>query len=264
MYTDPRNVRRAEAHCGDFINKSKPASQYGFLKNTLGDAENAQGWRPGPLPEWNEPGAKKPNGCFSAICRVPSVGVMTKAEFESVLAKDGPPAMPDYLFRGDGGFAPGEYKIILCRDDVREGLLQERAQNVPLSALLGRRAFISRKTLHAMLKRLLGETERNERFELALLPKSAFQKLELELVCWQDSAAVGWLQDGSESVFANDPITSGSFHVAIGHAWDRLHKGWKRKTLVTRALRKWLAGRDLEKQEPDSVIVKNWDVLPRE
>jgi hypothetical protein len=264
MYTDPRNIRRAEAHCADFINRSEPASQYGFLKNPLGSAENARGWLPGRLPEWNEPGAEKPSGCFSAICRVPSVGVMTKAEFESTLVNDEPPAIPDYLFRDGEGFAPGEYKIILCRDDVREGLLHERTQNEPLSALLHRRAFISRKTLQAMLRRLLGEAERNDKFELALLPKSAFQKLELELVCWRNSAAVGWLQDGSESVFANAPITSGCFHVAIGHAWGRLHKGWKRKTLVTRALRKWLAGKELDKQEPDSVIVKNWDVLPRE
>jgi hypothetical protein len=194
---------------------------------------------------------------------------MTKAEFKAVLVNDGPPAVPDYMFpdvilNEDGGFAPGEYKIILCRDDVREGLLQERAQNEPLSALLRRRAFISRKTLRAMLGRLLDEAGRNDKFELALLPKSAFAKLELELVCWRDSAAVGWLQDGSESVFANDPITSGCFHVAIGHAWERLHKGWKRKTLVTRTLRKWLAGKELNVREQDSAIVRNWDVMPRE
>jgi hypothetical protein len=265
MYTDPRNIRKAEAHCDAFIQRSKPASQYGFLQNPQGDGENAQGWQAGPLPTWDVPDAKEPNGCFSAICRVPSIGVMTKAEFESVLvAKDGSLAMPDYLFRDEGGFAQGEYKIILCREDVREGLLKERARCEPLSALLHRRAFLSRRTLAAMLRRLLEAMEQYEGFEVALLPRSAFAKLELELVCWQNSASVGWLQDGSESVFANDPITSGSFHVAIGHAWGRLRKGWKRKALVMRTLRKWLAGKELDVQEQDSAIVRNWDVLPRE
>ena len=75
---------------------------------------------------------------------------------------------------------------------------------------------------------------------------------------------MGWLQDGSESMFANDPITSGSFHVAIGYTWDRLHMGWKRRKNVMAALRKWLAGKELDKREPDSAIVRNWDVLPRE
>jgi hypothetical protein len=153
---------------------------------------------------------------------------------------------------------------ILCREDVREGLLKERVKNEPLSALLHRRAFLSRGTLAAMLERLLKAMSQYEEFEVALLPQSAFAKLELELVCWQNSASVGWLQDGSESVFASDPITSGSFHVAIGHAWDRLRKGWKRKTLVMRTLRKWLAGKELDVRERDSAIVQNWDVLPKE
>ena len=259
MYSDPRSMRKAEAHCDAFMQRSKPASQYGFLQRPTGDAENEQNWKPGPLPRWEEPGATEPDGCFSAICRVPSFGVMTKSEFETVLVKDEPPVIPAYLFRAEEGFAQGIYKIILCRDDIREGLLKERSANEPLSMLLGRRAFLSRATLAAMLSRLVCAMEQNELFEVALLPRSAFAKLELEIVCWERSASVGWLQDGSESVFANDPITSGSFHVAVGHAWGRLHKGWKRKSLVIRTLRKWLSGRDLDIQEPDSAIVRNWE-----
>ena len=264
MYTDPRNIRRMEDHCDIFIQRSVPASQYGFLKNPKGDTENAQFWWPGGLPKWNEPDAADPDGSFSAIFSVPSIGVMTKPEFEATLGKDASPAIPDYLFRAEEGFAQGEHKIILCRDDIREGLKKERVLNVPLSALLHRRTFLNQGTLKAMLTRLLKEMEKNEQFKVALLPRSAFAKLELELVCWQNSASVGWLQDGTESVFANDPITSGSFHVAIGHAWDRLHMGWKRRKLVMRTLRKWLAGKELDVQEPDSAIVRNWDVLPRE
>jgi hypothetical protein len=188
---------------------------------------------------------------------------MTKTEFEAVLAKDEPPQIPDYLFR-EGDFSQGSHRIILCRDDIREGLRKERVLNEPLSALFGRRAFISQRILRAMLARLLDAMAKNEDFEVALLPRSAFAKLELELVCWRNSASVSWLQDGSESVFANDPISSGSFHVAIDHAWDRLHKGWKRKALVMRTLRKWMAGKELAVHEPDSAVVANWDVLPKE
>lgn len=74
------------------------------------------------------------------------------------------------------------------------------------------------------------------------MPESAFRKLDLEIVCWHDSASVGWLQDGSESVYACDPITSGSFHGAVDHAWEKLHKGWKRRRNVMATLRKWLSG----------------------
>jgi hypothetical protein len=238
MNTDPRNIRRAEAHCDAFIQRSVPASQYGFLKNPKGDSHNAQGCRPGPLPTWNTPDAMEVDGSFSAIFRVPSIGVMTKEEFAAALGKDAPPTMPDYLFREDASFAPGAHKIILCRDDVREGLRKERSLNTPLSALLHRKAYMRRETLADQLRRLLKAMEQNERFEVALLPASAFSKLELEIV--------------------------GSFHVAIGHAWDRLHMGWKRRKNVMAILRKWLAGKELDKRDVDSAIVRNWDVLPRE
>jgi len=271
MYTDPRNIRRAEAHCDAFIQRSIPASQYGFLKNPTGDADNAQSWQPGPLPVWRpetarneQEAAARPDGSFSAICRVPSIGVMTRAEFGVVLGKDTPTPMPDYLFREDESFAAVPHKIILCRDDVRVGLLKERRLNEPLSALLRRKAYMRREQLADQLWRILGAMEQNDQFEVALLPRSAFAKLELEIVCWTNSAAVGWLQDGSESVFANDPITSSSFHVAVGHAWNRLHKGWKRQSLVKRTLRKWLAGKELDVREADSAIVRNWDLLPKE
>jgi hypothetical protein len=263
MFTDPRNIRKAEAHCDEYINKSAPASQYGFLENPQGDQENAQGWKPGPLPEWNEPDAPEPDGSFSAICRVPCIGVMTKSEFKQAAGSDTPPPLPDYLFR-EKAFAAGAHRIILCREDVQEGLLKERRQNEPLSAILHRRAFVTPRTLAAMLTRMLEMAAQNERFEIALVPRSAFAKLELELVCWRYSASVGWLQDGSESIFANDPITSGCFYAAIEHTWGKLHKGWKRQSLVQRTLRKWLVGKGLDVVEPDSAIVRNWDVLPRE
>ena len=268
MYTDPRNIRRAKEHCEAYIQKSIPASQYGFLNEPLGqnpsvggDADNARGWKPGPLPRWNVPGAIEPDGGFSAICRVPSIGIMTRAEFGAVLGKDDPPPIPEFLFSEDGYFANSAHYIILCRDDIKAGLRKERARNEPLSALLHRRAFLTRGLLAASLKRLVEAMEQNENFEVALLPQSAFAKLELEMVCWRNSASVGWLQDGSESVYANDPITSGSFHAAITHTWNKLHKGWKRKSSVLRNLRKWLAGKELDQQEPDSVFVQNWDAL---
>ena len=264
MSTDPRHIRRATAHCDAFLDRSTSASQYEFLKQPTGSLEDVQKWKPGPLPKWNEPDAMAPQGSFSAICRVPSIGIMTKAEFAAALGQDQPPVMPDYLFRTQSAFEPGKHQIVLCRDDVQEGLVRQRTQNEPLSALLHRRAFISRDTLAAMLERLLEAMKSNDQFEVALLPRSAFAKLELELVCWQDSASVGWLQDGRQSVFANDPITSGSFHAAIGHIWGRLHKGWKRQPLVRRTLRKWLAGQELDPPAPDSVTVQNWHVLPKE
>jgi len=167
--------------------------------------------------------------------------------------------MPEYLLHS-GTFAQNAHQIILCREDVREGLLKTRRQNEPLSALLHRRAFIPRQMLAAQLERLLAAMGQNEQFEVALVPRSAFAKLSVELICWSGGASLGWLQDGSGSVFSNDCEASASFYAAVGHVWAALLKGWKRKVTVAHTLRCWLAGRDLDVRETDSAMVRNWEV----
>lgn len=262
MYTDPRSVLRDERHCEAYIEKSALASQYGFFRQPQGDGENRQAWVPGPLPCWDEPGAALPDGSFSAICRLPSLGVMTWREFEQLSGKGPVPQIPDYLF-STARFASAPHRIILCREDVREGLLKARRRSEPLSELLHRRVFVPRAMLIAQLERILDAMKKNKAFEVALMPRSAFQKLEIEFVYWHSSAAVGWLQNGRESVFTCDATTAGNFRSAAEYAWDRLHKGWKRRRNVMLTLHKWLSGAELDTPEKDSAAVQNWEVMPR-
>ncbi|MDL2258429.1 hypothetical protein LJC42_04675 [Eubacteriales bacterium OttesenSCG-928-K08] len=263
MHTDPRYTRVVEQMCDEYFAKSKPASQYQFLENPNGDDDNEKLWSVGPLPAWDE-AKTAPNGNYNTICRVPGFGIMTQKEFAEVLAGDPPPDMPGYLFSKSNHFAPGPHKIILCREDVREGLQKERYMHKPLSALLHRRAFVTRDMLAKQLSRLVDEMNSREDFQVALMPKTAFQKLQTEMICFDGSVSAAWLQDMSESVFADDEATSGSFHGSVDYTWERLMAGWKRKRTVISQLKKWLNGQELDNQDEDSVIVKNWDVLPRE
>ena len=263
LYTDPRNVGRDEAHVSHYMEKSVEASQYGFLRSPAGNEQSRPLWRPGSLPKWDVPDAVSPEGNFFAICRVPSFGVMTQEEFASVEGENAPP-LPNYLFSSSETFAAGPHRLILCRDDVREGLQKARRKNEPLSELLGRTAYISSTMLAAQLQRLLAAMETNEDFEVALMPRSAFKKLELELIHWRNSAGLCWLQNMNESLFDCNPVIADSFTEAVEHTWGRLQKAWKRKPLIMRTLRKWLAGKELNAREEDSVIVKNWELLPKE
>lgn len=263
LYTDPRNIRKNEIHCQTYLDKSAPAGQYGFLCDPLGNQDNQQLWQPGPLPAWSEPNAPMPDGCFSVICRVPSFGIMTCNEYAEILQNHPSPPIPDFLFSTDGYFVNGQHRIILCREDVREGLLLTRRRNEPLSELLHRDVYISRSLLADQLERLLAAMKTNESFEVALMPRSAFKKLELELICWQNSVSIGWLQNGEESMLDNNPITAVSFTSAVDYVWSRLLKGWKRRRNVTETLNKWLAGQELEVSQEDSALVKNWELLSK-
>lgn len=263
LYSDPRNTRRDTAHCKEYMKKSSTASQYDFLRHPLGDEANEQIWRPGPLPIWNEPSAILPEGSFSAICRTPSFGVMTRDEFISISGKEAP-CIPDYLFNSDGSFASEQHQIILCREDIQEGLAKTRRRNEPLSELLHRTAYVPREMLAKQLERILAAMEENPDFEVALMPRSAFNKLELEIVYWHNSISLAWLQNGEESMLDNDSTIANSFSSALSYTWSKLHKGWKRKATVMRTLRKWLAGKELDIQEEDSAFVQHWGLLPKE
>lgn len=261
VYTDPKDIRRDEELCCEFLARSRNTSQYGFLQNTMGVEEDAPLWRDGPLPAW--PGGYRPDGSIATICRVPAFGIMTQEEFVRLLGNTPMPRMPSYLLQETEQFSRGAHHVILCREDVRDALAGSPTPHAALSMLLHQDVFVPREVTAAQIVRLLTAMEKREEFEVALVPRVAFEKLQMEIVCWKDSASVGWLQDMSESVFADDEATSGSFHGAVLYVWDKLLASWKRRENVTRQLRKWLAGQGLDMQDKDSALVKNWDVMPR-
>lgn len=268
MHTDPKQTAPAQQMCEEYITLSKPASQYNFLKSPRGDAENACFWEKGPLPRWRagqdmrvaEP--QQPDGSFYAVSKVPAFGLVTMAEFKEIVGKDRMPDIPEYLFAQSTSFAPGPHKIILCREDVREAIAKQRRAHEAFSLLLGRRAFVTRYMFRKQMERLLAAMSAREDIEVALVPRVAFTKLQLELVCWRNSVAVGHLQDLTNSVFADDEATSGAFYGAIDFIWDKLLASWKRKKGVQQQLRSWLRGRSLDEKLEDSSRVETWDIMP--
>lgn len=260
MYTDPRDTRKDEQLCYEYIEKAQKASQYAFLENPQGDSENIKLWHDGALPAWRD--GKEPQGNFNAICRVPGFGIMTKDEFHQIAAKSELPDIPDYLFRDSIDFSSGAHKIIFCREDLREGFSKERRMQEPVSSLLHKRSFVPQKMLNNQIRRILSAMDSNHDFQVAIVPKIAFERFSMELVCWENSVSVGWLQDMSESVFADDAATSGAFHGSLDYLWSKLLAGWRDQARVRTQLRKWLSGRDLNGSLKDSTTVKNWDCMP--
>ena len=261
LHTDPRAIRSVEALCKSCLEQSTPSLQFGFFEDPTGETKDGRLWEEGPLPAWANGPA--PDGSFFAVCRVPGIALTTKSEFAEIVGKDTPPTLPEYFTPDSVAFSSGPHKIILCREDVREALMQNRRMHETFSKILDRRAFIPRGILTAQISRLLAVMERQDNFEVALVPRVAFAKLQAELVCWNNSVSVGWLQDISESILANEESTSGSYHTWIDHVWDRLLAGWRRKSDVVRQLRKWLSGKELRGKEIDSAIVRGWDSLQK-
>lgn len=260
MHTDVKALRQVEGMLAVCLSKRLPAAQYDFFANPAGSEKAPRLWAYGPLP--GRAGMAPPSGCFHTISRVPAFGMITQKEFAALAGPGQAQQYPAFLFRDTEGYAEGPHRIILCREDVRDGLRKQRRMHEALSALMHRRVFVSSAMLRAQIKRLLDAMSRQD-FEVALVPRVAYEKIQMEAVSWKDSVSVGWLQGMEDSMFTDDPYTSACWYGAAEYTWERLLAGWKRKDKVKRQLRKWLEGKELEEAGEDSAIVKGWDLMPR-
>lgn len=262
MFTDPLDVRQDVRLCDEYKERSELWAQYGFLRHPQGDENCGKLWEnSGRLPRWE--GGANPEGSFYSIQRTPCLGVMTLDEVCGLTGKRDIP-YPAYLFSPDGGFSPGPHRLILCYEEVRKALAQSRTPCGLLGEMAGKPVSVPRE-LHAVaIRRVLAMMEARSDFEVALVPRVAFKKIKMELVCWQDSAMVAWLQDFRQSVYTHEERASSSLYGAIGYIWDRLLAGWKRQDRIRRQLRKWLAGKELDVRLEDSAIVRGWDIYPRD
>lgn len=249
LYTDPRGIRRHEALCAEYVRQSVPAGQFGFFRHPAWNGGRKQAWQAGgPAKAGTLPGP----GGFSFVCQLPGFGVATQKEWRALCGKEPPPPLPEWLFSADGVFENAPHRLALCREEVQAGLAQSRRLHGPFSEILGRKVYLPREMLAAQLGRMVDAMGKNPDFEVALVPRSAFQKLELELVHWpagaagQAGAALGWLQNGGESLLATDAPTCTSYANAAEQIWSKLQKGWKRPKTVKATLRKWLKGKGLE------------------
>ena len=256
--TDPYETKKDVAVCEAFIEKSKPSSQYAFLSCPQGDEENEKKWTSGPLPPIYEDIV--PDGSFNTFCKIPILGVLTIEEImeiSGINSIEDFPDIPDYLFSTEEDYLNAPHRIILCSEAIKECLMSKETELEVLSLIFGRKIYAKREKMIEIVKKLLFAMSQNDSFQVALMPRIAFSKMRLEMICFNDSVTVGWLQNGNESVLSVDN-NSASFYEAINYIWDKSLQGWKRKTTVAKTLRKWLSGKGLDEATQDSAIVQNW------
>lgn len=170
--------------------------------------------------------------------------------------------MPDYLFWPEGGYNV-PVQLSLERESLRHALSRERTVHDFYSEVCGRKVYVPREMLAAQLARVLEQLQVSEDFEVALMPKKAFDKIGMEMVSWRDSAVLCWLGDTMQSVYTPDETMRGSIHGFAEYTFGRMMASWKSKRQVVPLLRKWLR-EGLAEVEGDSAYIRNWDILPKE
>ncbi len=200
---------------------------------------------------------------FMAIQRTPCFGFLRQNEFKSIAGKD-KADVPQCLLQPDEGFPQVPIKLIMCREDLLEALCKERKLNVPISEVLGHRAYVPSNTLKRQLSRLLEAMQERNDCEVALVPKCAFERIGVETLTLKESASLSWMNEPVRSVYTEDESITNSMYGFGDYVWERLLAGWKRKSNVVRQLKKWLKGEELDALYRETSAMRNWDLVPRD
>lgn len=242
MHTDIVDVQRDMKECKNYRDSAKELLHYGFFTGN-----------------WS--GFKKGNGRFIGIMNVPGVAIATQDEYEALGGKR---KLPNELFADVGMSSMHAGRLILCREDVRESLAKERRKHEVFSELEGKRLFVRRETAAMQLRRLLRLMEEWEDFEVALVPRLAFNRISLHFAVWEEESLGMWLPDGTKSAYSDHPSISESIYKYGEYIWKRLMVGWRKKTIVARQFKKWIRREDLDMVYKDSKYTQNWGVGPKE
>lgn len=235
--TDPRIVRRDTDLCRAYLAQCAPSSQYGFLESPEGTSRFPERWS---SVESSELAAAD----FSAIIRIPLFGVMTANEFAQLGGTADNNSIPSFLVSQDDRLANNARYFILCADDLRAALTEDSTVSGPLSSLLCRETRIPKAMVRQLVRRLVEAMPENNSLRVALVPKRAFEGIEMELVTWNDTLSFGWLQDHSESMLDSQRTVVASFDNAVTYVWSTLPKRWKNQEAIYAKLSSWLNDED--------------------
>lgn len=249
--TDKHIIYRDTELCRSYLSQCSPPSQYGFFKDPEGTVESPCRWSP----QFDPRLLSVP---FSSVSRIPLFGVMTADEFRQLSGVEPGVSIPKFLFAQNEAFSGQFHRLILCADDVKAALMTGVELSLPLTQLLCRETGIPRGMVHGLVDRVLQAMEAQDELEVALMPKRAFERIEMELVTWRGTMAVGWLQDGNESMLDTEPAVVASFDSAVEHVWSKLSDRWKNQQQVRQTLEKWLGSGFRETQTIDDEPGDSW------
>lgn len=249
--TDRFSVQEVNRACETYRDRAYALFQYSFLT----------------MPSEMDEGMASERLTDSAlymIQRTPSFGIMTCEEFLGAGASAQALERLRFLFLTPEQL-PGDkpIRLILCKEDVADLLKKEHKPNAALICSVGNRASFIREEIIAQLERIHGWMEDYPNFEVALIPRIAFDRIGMEMHSFENGPTVAWLSDASQSTCTKDPLLSGALFGFAGEVWDHLLKGWKARNSVMQQLGRLLRGKGLNRERTDTRAIRSWDVLPR-
>ena len=128
---------------------------------------------------------------------------------------------------------------LFCENDIEEALLKNRHTCSELSSIFDRRIMMKTQDLInrlILMKKLL---EKHKNYEVSFLPDEIFQKITMQIACWGDRVAIGWIPGGT-STACKDYMNVHALTGFCNMAWERIPGIAKSRATAFRKINTWL------------------------
>ena len=230
IYFDKPTVEQIWQECAGYQSRSKQRFHYHLF-------EQPDGYLRGVTP--------LPDRAHYQFVRLPHFGIkgaewgqedfnITDEEREKLLLDFSPLCVPASYYE-----AQTPVRYLYCEDDIEDALLKSRHVCPELTAMLGRRVVMTTQTLVDRLVLLKKMLEQTKDFEVCFVRDEYFKKLTMQIACWGDVAAIGWIA-GGKSTACKDYTNTNALTGFCESIWAKIPNIMKSRRAALRKLETWL------------------------
>ncbi|RDB62066.1 hypothetical protein C1878_09705 [Gordonibacter sp. 28C] len=230
IYFDGPTVAEVWGECSDYRKRSKQRFRYhlfeqpdGYLRGVVPLPDRAH-YRFARLPHFGLAGMDRAQEDFG----------LSAEERERLLEDFGPLFVPVAFFE-----AQAPVRHLYCENDIEDALLKSRHVCPELSTICGRRVIMATQALVDQLVLMKRALEEHKNLEVCFLPDNQFKRLTLQIVCWGDVVAIGWIDRG-KSTACKDYTNTNALTGFCESVWDRIPGMLKGRSLAIRKINTWL------------------------
>ena len=128
---------------------------------------------------------------------------------------------------------------IFCENDIEDALLKSRHTCPELSSMLDRRIMMKTQNMIDRLIEIKKLLQKHKNYEVSFLSDQIFQKVAMQIACWGDRVAIGWVPGGTSSAckdFMNVNALTGFCNIL----WEKIPTIAKSRATALRKINTWL------------------------
>jgi hypothetical protein len=230
IYNDPESIRCIRERIHEYLSISQPLMRYGFFDNPNGYLRNVKIRN------------NRPNYIISHL---PHFGIMPPDELVKSFALS-----EDEFDRLQGEFYPvllnpdyydKETRIrhIFCKTAIDSALLKKRHQVHAMSAMLGRKVWMSTPDLVRRLINIQTLLKTRENYEVCFLDYKHFNHYSLQTGVWGNETSIIWLDNKESASCKEYPLVKGMYNYCIT-LWEEIPAEMRSRAAVNRKLNQWI------------------------